>query len=73
MLQNIIVLPLSGDVSMKATVMRVSLSFLLTTILSLLFTATITSRLFTSISFVTITMLCENSHINYKSLSCNKY
>ena len=45
---------------MKATVMRVSLSFLLTTILSLLFTATITSRLFTSISFVTITMLCEN-------------
>ena len=60
MLQNIIVLPLSGDVSMKATVMRVSLSFLLTTILSLLFTATITSRLFTSISFVTITMLCEN-------------
>ena len=67
MLQNIIVLPLSGDVSMKATVMRVSHSFTFI-------------YCHNHIKIIYIYFLCDNYYamrkyviFNYKSLSCNKY
>ena len=60
MFLNIIFLPLSGDISMRATVIRTSVSILVNIVISFLFLSKLIWRLCASLLFMAITTLCEN-------------
>lgn len=60
LLQDFIILPMTGDVSVGSTILRTLISFIVTITISLLFNSKPAWRLCTTIFFLVITMLCEN-------------